>query len=65
MIYLLLRLKFIYETNSGIELKILCQIDHGPEKNMKFLISIQTPYRHFSNFGVLRMSNFTKQYFPI
>ena len=64
MIYLLLKLELISETDNGNELEFQCQINHGPEWNMEFSIPIQfvlldslipiqffclIPYRHFSN----------------
>ena len=65
MIYLLFKLKFFSETENSIEFESQYQINHGPEWNVEFLILIKTPYRHFSNFCVLKMSDFTKQNFHI
>ena len=36
MIYLLLELKFICESDNGIESKFQCQINHGLERNVEF-----------------------------
>ena len=52
--YLLLRSRFISETDNGIECKFQCKINHGPEWNVKFMIPIQTPYGHLSNCWVLK-----------
>ena len=38
-------------------------MNHGPEWNVEFSIPIQTSSRHFSNFWVLKMSDFTKRNF--
>ena len=65
MIYLLSKLKFISESDNRTESEFRCQINHGPEWNVEFSISIQTPYRYFSNFWALKMSHFTKQDFLI
>ena len=36
IIYVLLKLKFISETGNCIEFEFQCQINHGPEWNVKF-----------------------------
>ena len=51
MIYMLLKLKFISETDNGIEFEFQCQINHGPKGNVEFSIPIQSPYRQFSYSG--------------
>ena len=51
------------ETDNGIGFEFHFQINHGPEWNVEFLIPIQTPRRHFCNFWVLKMGNFSMQNF--
>ena len=58
MIYLLMKLKIISETDNGIEFEFQYQKNHGPEWNAKLSIPIGAPYMHFC---VLKMSNSTKQ----
>ena len=41
------------------------QIDHGPEWDVESLIPIPAPYRHFSNFWVLKTNDFAKRNFLI
>ena len=53
------------ESHNGIEYEFPCRIDHGPDWNVEFSIPIQTPYKHFSNFWGLKISDFTKQNFLI
>ena len=45
-----LELKFISETDNGIECECQCQINHGPEWNKEFSIPIQIPNWHLSDF---------------
>ena len=63
MIYLASKVKLTFETDNGIKLNFQGQINHGPEWHVEFSIPIQTPYRDFSNFWVLKMSDFTKNLF--
>ena len=42
-----------------------CHINHGPEWNVEFWIPIQTPYKHFDCYWVLKMFDFTKPNFLI
>ena len=63
--YLLAKLRFVPESDNGIEFKLLCHINHGPEWNVEFSIPIQTPYWHFPNFWAYSMSDVTYQNFLI
>ena len=65
MIYALFKLKFISETDNGIEFECQCQINYGPEMNVEFSIPIQIPYSYFSDFEALRMIDSTRQNFLI
>ena len=53
-------IKILCQTDDGIELKLQCYINHGPEWSVEFSISIQIPYRHFSYCWVLKMFDFAK-----
>ena len=50
MIYLLLKEKFIFETDNGIKFELKFKIYLGPEWNVEFPILIRAPYKHFANF---------------
>ena len=45
MIYMLLKSKFISESDSGIKSEFQCQINHGPEWNVEFSI----PHKRLTN----------------
>ena len=44
MTYLLLRLKFISETDHGAEFNFQFQMNHGPEWNVELSIPVQIPH---------------------